>query len=478
MLNFKTSRYRNLPSHFYQDVLPEKVQAPALVLFNAPLAKQLQVNKSEVLDWLSGNDIAQNTQPIATAYAGHQFGHFVPQLGDGRAHLLGEITTPDGSCFDVQLKGSGRTIFSRRGDGKCPLGPALREYLISEFMHAVGIPTTRVLTVITTGEQVQREDILPGAVLSRIASSHVRVGSFEYFAYREDHAALKALSEYVIARHYPESMSAACPYRSLLERVTDKQAKLIAQWMAIGFVHGVMNTDNMTLSGETIDFGPCAFIDAYQPAAVYSYIDQYGRYAYGNQPHIGLCNLVQFTESLFSLLTADDKESVLESVTNHFSQTFNQHYQACMREKLGLSSALENDNTLINNLLEILEKESLDYTNTFRHLANALESNAPQLISSSSQFACWFSTYQQRIQAEQCHLAEIIDSMNQINPAYIPRNYLVEAAIDAVVENGDMSDLTRLLSVLQSPYTDDPTARDFTKTPTEQESACVTFCGT
>jgi uncharacterized protein YdiU (UPF0061 family) len=372
-----SNSYSCLPEHFYARLSPTPVAKPRLIIFNESLASELGVDTrglepEELAAVFAGNVIPPGAEPIAMAYAGHQFGNFVPQLGDGRAILLGEVVDRNGERRDIQLKGAGRTPFSRRGDGRAALGPVLREYLVSEAMHALGIPTTRALAVVSTGEPVYRDRQLPGAVLTRVASSHIRVGTFQYFAARGDMEAVKRLSGYVIDRHFPEARASERPPLALLQIVVERQASLVARWMHVGFIHGVMNTDNTALSGETIDFGPCAFIDSYDPATTFSAIDVFGRYAYANQPTIAKWNLARFAETLLPLLDPDPKRAVelANEAISAFTSRFQAHWLAGMRDKLGLSSNDEVDLELAHSLLRAMYENAADFTLTFRRLGD------------------------------------------------------------------------------------------------------------
>jgi uncharacterized protein YdiU (UPF0061 family) len=472
--------YARLPQRFYARLNPTPVRNPRMVKFNAPLAEDLGL---EAQQWesemgaavLSGNHVPDWAASLAMAYAGHQFGHFVPQLGDGRAILLGEILSRDGTRRDLHLKGAGRTPFSRRGDGRATLGPMLREYIISEAMHALGIPTTRSLAVVTTGEPVFREAPLPGAVLARIAASHVRVGTFEYFAAQGDVEAIRILADYAIARHYQELEVSSTPYLSLLAAVCEAQAALIARWMQVGFIHGVMNTDNMTISGETIDYGPCAFMDTYDPATVFSSIDHHGRYAFGNQPRIAHWNLACFANTLLPLLDDNHDKAITlaEDTINRFPAYYEHHWQEGMRRKLGLVSEQPDDGTLIHTLLALMQEHAADYTNTFRLLCGVAEGDA-----APAGYEAWSTRWQRRLEQEpySCHAAATLMRAN--NPAVIPRNHRVEAAITAAVTRSDFSPLETLLVVLATPFVLKPEHAEYSAPPTPSERVPQTFCGT
>ena len=406
---------------------------------------------------------------MALAYAGHQFGHFVPQLGDGRAVLLGEVVGRDGVRRDIQLKGSGPTPFSRQGDGRAALGPVLREYLISEAMAALGVPTTRTLAAVTTGEPVWREKMLPGAVLTRVAASHIRVGTFQYFAARNDEDGVRALADYAIARHDP-----GADYRTFLDAVVARQADLVAQWLLVGFIHGVMNTDNCSISGETIDYGPCAFLDGYDPGAVFSSIDRQGRYAYGNQPRIALWNLTRLAECLLPLLGGEEpaKESLAA-----FAPRFEAAYLAGLRRKIGLATAREEDDDLTQSLLKLMAAERADFTLTFRGLCAAAEGgDAPvrALFKDAAGFEAWLQRWRTRLASEVAPGS----LMRSVNPMFIPRNHLVEAALAAAVEREDFGPFEDLLAVVTRPFEDDPALARFAEPPREEERVLQTFCGT
>ena len=472
--------YAQLPEHFYSRMSPIPVPEPRLAIFNTALSKELGLNlqnisASNLAELLSGNMLPDGSQPIAQAYAGHQFGHFT-LLGDGRAHLLGEHTSLDGKRFDVQLKGSGKTPFGRRGDGRAALGPMLREYIISEAMHALGISTTRSLAVVYTGEPVYRETTLQGAVLTRIASSHIRVGTFAYFAATNDGEGLKTLADYTIAKHYPESKDSAQPYLDLLSGVMERQANLIVDWLRVGFIHGVMNTDNMAVSGETIDYGPCAFMDSYDPATVFSSIDQTGRYAYGNQPHIAQWNLMRFAETLIPLLheTANEAIKLAEEKINAFPDLFQKKWQAMMRAKLGLLQEQPGDELLIRDLLKWMQQQKTDFTNTFRNLSDLEETNRN---CKDPEFQTWFARWQLRLPQNPETRQEALEVMNQNNPAIIPRNHQVEQALNAAA-NGDMKQVHELLEALQTPYINRPEIKAYQSPPPPSEQVYQTFCGT
>lgn len=474
--------YARLPAAFYDSCTASKVSAPQLVLFNHRLAQELGLNAAALASdhgaaIFSGNQLPVGSEPIAQAYAGHQFGSFT-MLGDGRALLLGEQITPLGQRFDIQLKGSGPTVYSRRGDGRAALGPMLREYLISEAMHALGIPTTRSLAVVTTGEAVYREEVLMGAVLTRVAASHIRVGTFQYAAGIGELDAVQTLADYTIKRHFPELIDQDQPYHALLNAVIDRQASLIAKWMHVGFIHGVMNTDNMAISGETIDYGPCAFMDSYSPVTVFSSIDQQGRYAYGNQPHIALWNLTRFAETLLPLLNEDLQQAIAiaEELLRGFQLKYQDHWLAGMRAKLGLLAAGAEDFTLFSDLLACMHKHSLDYTNTFRDLAT--DSSCQSEAWQQEDFRDWHARWQKRLATQAASASDIQELMLASNPAVIPRNHLVEAALDAATGHGNLQPFEELLAILATPFSDLPQDSPYRRPAPASDRVYQTFCGT
>jgi serine/tyrosine/threonine adenylyltransferase len=482
--------YARLPERFHVRMAPVPVAKPRLLKLNAGLAAELGIDATALAGeagaaFAAGNALPTGAEPIALAYAGHQFGHFVPQLGDGRAILIGEVIDRAGRRRDLQYKGSGPTPFSRRGDGRAALGPVLREYLVSEAMHALGVPTTRALSAATTGEPVYRESVLPGAILIRVAASHVRVGTFQYFAARRDHEAIRLLADHVIARHHPEARDAERPGLALLEAVAEAQARLVARWMQVGFVHGVMNTDNTTISGETIDFGPCAFMDAYDPATVFSAIDQFGRYAYANQPHIANWNLARLAECILPLID-DDQERAIEmanATIQGFAARFGRHWLAGMRAKLGLARAEDGDEELLRLLLEAMHEGKADYTLTFRRLADAplgAEGIAATraLFETAEGFDAWLPRWQARLAREAAPPAVCAAAMRKVNPAVIPRNHRVEQALNAAIEQGDLAPFEALVETLAHPYDADRDAMPLAEAPGADERVCRTFCGT
>jgi uncharacterized protein YdiU (UPF0061 family) len=472
--------YAELPPRFYTETLPSPVGAPRLIKFNVGLAAELglstDLDAATLAEVFSGNRPIVGSRPIALAYAGHQFGNFVPQLGDGRAILLGEVIDVTGRRRDLQLKGSGPTVYSRSGDGRAALGPVLREYVVSEAMHALGLPTTRALAAVATGDLVLRDGALPGAIVTRVAASHIRVGTFQYFAARGDTAGVQLLADHVIARHYAHVATLANPYLELLRHVVERQARLVAGWMGIGFIHGVMNTDNMTVSGETIDFGPCAFMDEYDPATVFSSIDRRGRYAYGNQPAAAQWNLARFAETLLPFIDADADRAVqlATGVIEEFSREFGDQWLAVMRRKLGLFTEEEGDGALIEGLLGAMQRDHSDFTLTFRRLCAAAESETEQV----GLDAAWLSQWRARMAREPQSASEHAACMRLVNPLFIPRNHRIEAAIVAAVEEENFAPFDELTQVLSRPYEEQPAFADFAKPPQPDERVTQTFCGT
>jgi uncharacterized protein YdiU (UPF0061 family) len=482
--------YAALPANFFARVAPTPVAAPRLIKLNRPLAVQLGLDPDllsslEGAEILAGKTVPAGADPIAMAYAGHQFGHFVPQLGDGRAILLGEVIDKDGIRRDIQLKGSGPTPFSRRGDGRAALGPVLREYIVSEAMFALGIPTTRSLAAVMSGESVMRETALPGAVLTRVATSHIRVGTFQYFAARGDTEGVRRLADHVIARHYPQPANAERPYHALLEGVVARQADLVARWLLVGFIHGVMNTDNTSISGETIDYGPCAFMDHYDPAQVFSSIDEMGRYAYANQPRIALWNLTRLAECLLPLFSDDQKNAIAEAqgLLSAFPQEFSAAYQAGLRNKIGLFTVRDGDEALVQDLLDAMAKNQADFTLTFRRLGEAAldpagDAKVRALFAEPAAFDEWAARWRQRAGEEPQTPAERQAAMRAVNPAFIPRNHRVEAMIQAAMVNDDYAPFEELLAVLSKPYQDQPEFAAYTEPPRQDQRVLQTFCGT
>ena len=474
--------YADLPQTLFSKIKPNPVSSPELVFFNEPLADSLGLDSHELqtaegIAVLAGNDIPEGGTAIAQAYAGHQFGYFT-MLGDGRALLYGEQITPQGERFDIQLKGSGRTPYSRGGDGRAALGPMLREYLISEAMHALGIPTTRSLAVVETGESIRRETRKPGAILTRVASSHLRVGTFQYMAGLRNVEDLQILADYAINRHYPEISGTPDRYLQFLREVIKQQAQLIAKWQLVGFIHGVMNTDNMTISGETIDYGPCAFMDTYDPKTVFSSIDTQGRYAYRNQPLVAGWNLARFAETLVPLLHENQEEAIrlAETELAAFNQLYETHWLTGMRTKLGIFNEEADDKALAEELLNLMQQHEADYTNTFRALTlNKLE--GLQLFE-TREFSEWQKRWQSRLDRQQENADESVELMRQSNPAVIPRNHRVEAALAAAEFQADYSVMEQLLDVLADPYAYTPEQEEYAKPPLPSNRPYQTFCGT
>lgn len=485
--------YARLPERFYARLDPTPVAVPRLIRLNVELARNLGLDPDMLasergVEILAGNRVAEGAEPLAQAYAGHQFGSFVPQLGDGRAILLGEVLARDGARYDIQLKGSGPTPFSRRGDGRAALGPVLREYIVSEAMAALGMPTTRALAAVTTGEQVLRESALPGAVLTRVAASHLRVGTFQYFAARGDTEGTRRLADYAIARHYPEAALAKQPYRALLDGVIARQAHVVAQWMLLGFIHGVMNTDNTSISGETIDYGPCAFMEAYDRATVFSSIDHGGRYAYGNQPPAALWNLMRLAEALLPVLVQETgSEEAALAWANEALAAFEPRFEAArnagLRRKIGLFTEREGDAGLTEDLLERMSANRADFTLTFRRLCDAAagpegDGGVRALFADPGDYDSWASAWRRRLNEELGSGQARATAMRAVNPMFIPRNHLVEAALDAAVRQQDFQTFEELLDVVSRPYEDRPNLERYATPARPEERVRQTFCGT
>ena len=472
--------YAKLPEILATKLVPVPVKKPKLVIFNNRLAKDLgldvnSVSEDDLTNLFSGNKLPAGSEPLAQAYCGHQFGHFV-MLGDGRAIVLGEHLTPSGKRIDIQFKGSGRTPYSRSGDGRAALGPMLREYIISEAMHGLNIPTTRSLAVVATGEMVQREVALQGAVLTRVASSHLRVGTFQYLAARQDIKSLKELVSYTIKRHYPEFINSKNQALELLRIVIKKQAYLIAEWMRVSFIHGVMNTDNMTISGETIDYGPCAFMDYYDPKTVFSSIDLHGRYAFGNQPNIAEWNLARFAESILPLFDLDNKKavSIAEQEINNFKDIFKNNFTKMMKGKLGLISNEIEDDKLMKDLFQLMFKNEADYTNTFVHLMNG---SVPQeKLIKDKNFIEWKNKWNSRLSRNQ-DIIKAKELMTKNNPIIIPRNHLIESALSKA-EQGNLDEFNKLILALKDPYKDNEQYTGLKNPAPQSEKKYQTFCGT
>ena len=485
--------YARLPEHFYARVDPTTVAVPRLIKLNVELARKLGLDPDALaspqgVEILAGNRVAEGSEPLAQAYAGHQFGHFVPQLGDGRANLLGEVLGRDGVRYDIQLKGSGPTPFSRGGDGRAALGPVLREYIVSEAMAALGVPTTRALAAVTTGQRVLRDTVLPGAVLTRVAASHLRVGTFQYFAARGDTEATCRLADFAIARHYPDAAQATRPYRAFLDGVIARQARLIAQWMLIGFIHGVMNTDNTSISGETIDYGPCAFMEAYDPVKVYSSIDHYGRYAYGNQPRAAHWNLTRLAEALLPVLeqeegSGDAAVASAQEALAAFAPQFEAALAAGLGRKLGLLTEREGDGPLAQDLLTRMAANRADFTLTFRRLCDAAagpegDVGVRALFADPGAYDSWAVGWRRRLEEEPMSNQARAAFMREANPAFIPRNHLVEEALGAATERQDFQPFEQLLDVVARPYEDRPELERYAIPARPEECVLQTFCGT
>jgi uncharacterized protein YdiU (UPF0061 family) len=485
--------YARLPERFYVRLNPTPVLDPRLVKVNVELARSLGLDPDaltspEGVDILAGNRVAEGAEPLAMAYAGHQFGHFVPQLGDGRANLLGEVVGSDGVRYDIQLKGSGPTPFSRRGDGRAALGPVLREYIVSEAMATLGVPTTRALAAVTTAERVYRETILPGAVLTRVAASHLRVGTFQYFAAQGDTEATRTLADYAIARHYPAAGRAKHRYRALLDGVISRQSRLVAQWMLLGFIHGVMNTDNTSISGETIDYGPCAFMEAYDPDMVFSSIDHQGRYSYSNQPHAARWNLTRLAEALLPLLEQEqgNEEAAIASAKDAlaaFDLQFETARNAGMRRKLGLFTERDGDAALAEGLLKNMASNQADFTLTFRRLCDAVagpegDQGVRVLFADPVAYDSWAAGWRLRLEEETVPVQARAAAMQMVSPAFIARNHVVEAVLDAAVERQDFQPFEELLEVLSRPYEERPDLERYATPARPEEFVSQTFCGT
>jgi uncharacterized protein YdiU (UPF0061 family) len=490
MLRFDNS-YARLPGRFHARVAATRVVDPRLVKLNRPLAELLgadvgRLASPEGAQVLAGNATLDGSEPIALAYAGHQFGTFVPQLGDGRAILLGEVVGTDGRRWDIQLKGAGRTPFSRGGDGRAALGPVLREYVVSEAMAALGIPTTRALAIVTTGERVLRDGPLPGAILTRVAGSHIRVGTFQFFAARHDVESLRTLTAHALARHYPDAAGTGSDALTLLDRVIAAQAELVARWLGVGFVHGVMNTDNTAISGETLDYGPCAFLDAYDPGRTFSSIDHGGRYAFGNQPRIALWNLARLGEALLPLIAdgADEAVRLAMDRLELFESRFATAHMRVMRAKLGLSREQQDDGGLLEDLLGEMAAHQVDYTLLFRRLC-AATAGTSQDAAITSMFdghpegiQAWMEAWRRRLAIENVAPDVRAAAMRRANPAFIPRNHRVEEVIDAAVARGDFGPFDTLVEVLARPWEERPEHARLAEPPRPEQREYRTFCGT
>ncbi|MFV0296397.1 MAG: protein adenylyltransferase SelO [Hyphomicrobiaceae bacterium] len=490
MFEFDNS-YARLPDRFHQRLAPTPVSAPRLIKLNGALALELGLDpgrlaSAEGVAVLAGNAVADGSEPVAQAYAGHQFGGFVPQLGDGRAVLLGEIIDRQDRRRDIQLKGAGPTVFSRRGDGRAALGPVLREYIVSEAMAALGIATTRSLAVVATGDHVFREEALPGGVLTRVAASHLRVGTFQYFAARGDAEGVRLLADYAIDRHYPEARAASDVYKALLDGVIARQARLVAQWLGVGFIHGVMNTDNSSISGETIDYGPCAFMDDFHPGRVLSSIDTQGRYAYANQPQIAQWNMARLAETLLPLLVGandEDKLEVAKASLSQFAGLFEAAYADVLGAKIGVAQAGPGDLELVHDLLKLMMDGGADFTLVFRRLSDAVAdegglARVGELFSDAKGFLAWVPRWRERLARDGGGDTGARERMRRANPAFIPRNHLVEQAIEAAVRNDDFEPFETLNAVLAAPFEDQPGRDRFMQPPQPDEIVGQTFCGT
>lgn len=491
-INFQNT-YVKLPDVFYTKTLPVPVTVPTLLIFNQELSNELRLqlnpetDRHKIISIFSGNRIPEGAEPIALVYAGHQFGNFVPMLGDGRAILLGEVINSAGYRYDIQLKGCGKTPYSRGGDGRAALGPMLREYIVSEAMHALGIKSTRSLALVKTGEVVLRDKLLPGAILTRVAASHIRVGTFEYFAYKNDFKSLKIFANYTIDRHFPEIKNFKNVYISFLKEVMERQTSLIVQWMRVGFIHGVMNTDNTTLSGETIDYGPCAFLDEYVPNKVFSSIDYNGRYSFSRQIDIALWNFTKLSESIAFLLDPDPKQAQehIIKLQKLFIENFQSKYLTMMSHKIGVLSPNEKSKYLIQDLLDIMENEFLDYTLTFRYLSHIVNDDADNniyllknLFNPSEKLQQWIEQWKKNLEKQKMTFKEISKFMCTINPAVIPRNHKIEEIIKQVTLTNDLSGALRFMQVLLTPYQESEEFEDFMKPPTIEQRVNQTFCGT
>ena len=478
-----SNSYIGLPEEFYQQINPTPVKNPSLLIFNDELANSLNIELTEddKLNFFSGNKIPKDSIPVALNYSGHQFGNFVHQLGDGRAILLGEVRNKNES-YDIQLKGSGQTKFSRQGDGRSALGPVLREYILSEAMYHLGIPTTRSLAAVATGEHVVRDSFEPGGILTRVAKSHLRVGTFEYFASRQQWEDLKLLADFAIQRHFPKIRETDNHYLELLKKVASNQSILIANWMSVGFIHGVMNTDNFTISGETIDYGPCAFLDEYHPGKVFSSIDQNGRYAYGNQPSISSWNLASLAGCLIAFIDKDsDKANELATeVLENYSIDTNQRILDLMCKKIGLDGSKKNNQEILRSLLKLMMDNESDFTITFRSLSDILLNNSDNFLAQfhqKNEVSGWINNWKSALNLENKNVGEIISNLNNTNPMYIPRNHQVQKAIEESYL-GNLKVLEEMLEVLKNPFQENVSLSHYSEAPSEQQRVTQTFCGT
>ena len=478
-----SNSYIGLPEEFFQSVDPEPVKAPALLAFNDELAEHLNIDLSEEdkVNFFSGNRIPSDSIPIALNYAGHQFGNFVHQLGDGRAVLLGEIRDKK-NTVDLQLKGSGPTIYSRQGDGRSALGPVLREYILSEAMHHLNIPTTRALAAISTGEYVARDEFEPGGILTRVAKSHLRVGTFEYFASRQQYEDLKILADFAIQRHYPHIREASNHYLELLKEVAKNQSVLVSKWMSVGFIHGVMNTDNFTISGETLDYGPCAFLDEYHPGKVFSSIDQEGRYAFGNQPSIAAWNLASLAGCLIAFIDKDsDKANEMATeVLDNFSIETNQRILNLMCKKIGLDGESKINQDILKKLLKIMMNNESDFTIAFRSISNLLRNDPKNFLNEfkkDKEITIWLESWKKAIHNENEDVNQLAVELDKLNPIYIPRNHQVQQTIEMAYE-GDFTKFLEMLEIIKRPFDENEKYSEYEKRPLEDQKVRKTFCGT
>ena len=478
-----SNSYIGLPEEFYQSIEPTPVKSPSLIAFNSELAESLNIDLSneEKLNFFSGNVVPSDSIPIALNYSGHQFGNFVHELGDGRAILLGEVRNKE-DRYDVQLKGSGQTKFSRQGDGRSALGPVIREYILSEAMHHLGVPTSRALAAITTGEFVTRDDFEPGGILTRVATSHLRVGTFEYFASRQQWDDLKILADYAIQRHFPEIRQTNNHYLELLKKVSTNQSILISKWMSVGFVHGVMNTDNFTISGETIDYGPCAFLDEYHPGKVFSSIDQAGRYAFGNQPSIASWNLASLAGCLIAFIDKDsDKANKFATeVLENFSIETNQRILDLMCQKIGLAGNNQKNQSLLKRLLKIMMDNQSDYTITFRGISEVLRDNLDEFygqFNDREEIDVWLIDWQNQLKEEHKDIASLAEQLDSINPAFIPRNHILQEVIEGAYEN-DFTKFYEMIEIIKNPFVANKETSSYMTAPLEEQKISKTFCGT
>ncbi len=480
--NFQNT-FSNLPDKFYTKTYPEKALSPKKILINKELSELLNLdfnylNSEEGIDILSGTSMPEGSEPLAMVYAGHQFGNWVSQLGDGRAILLGEVKGKNNQVYDIQLKGSGKTPYSRGGDGKAWLGPVIREYLVSEYMHKIGIPTTRSLSAILTGENVYREEIYPGAVLCRVAKSHIRVGTFQYFYSKKDKSSLKLLADYFIERNLPFIENDNKKYLNFFTHVVENQIKLITSWMKVGFIHGVMNTDNTSISCETIDYGPCAFMDVYKNDKVFSSIDTMGRYSYKNQPHIIMWNMSCFASAILPLLKGNVDKNIekLQEIISNIPNRYKENWITEFRKKLGLNKKLNSDEKVINTFLQILEKEKLDFTNSFSSLQSCMKNKKTTIISQTTDFLEWKAEWLKRIRKEK-NLDDVEKTLTKNNPQIIIRNHIVENIIEEMLSN-KYNNLYRLLEAMDKPFEKTKKYNDFYATPSKKQEVTQTFCGT